>query len=156
MNKFVKFSVIFVLVFGVCVYLFFEASPPKEAGLIHRFNENRATFEQLRGMLQADPYLSRREEYSPPEKIEKYHALLKVVGSPSVWVDGRGTNADLFFMVWGWGFAGETEHLCICWLNQIPTNQITTLDGYRGQRRYPNAVVVYKHIEQQWYLSADW
>ncbi|HEY2328926.1 MAG TPA: hypothetical protein VGI63_03840 [Verrucomicrobiae bacterium] len=159
MKKFVKFSAIvflfFVLAFGVCLS-FFEASPPKEAGLIQKFNENHDTYEQLREMLQTDPYLSRREEYSPPEKIEKYQSLLKVVGSPSVWVDGRGTNADLFFMVWGRGFAGETEHLCICWLNQIPTNQITTLDGYRGQSRYPDTVVVYKHIEQQWYLSADW
>ena len=146
----------FILAFGGCVYLF-EPSPPKEAEVIKKFNDNRATFEQLRDMLQNDHYLSNPGvALSPPEQIEKYQALLKVVGSPSVFQSGRGSNACISFMVWGWGFAGSTEHLCIDWVNEKPTNQIPTLDGYRGQRAYPNTVVVYKHIDQQWYLSADW
>jgi hypothetical protein len=158
-KRLVKFSGItllfFVLALGGLFY-FFEPSPPKEAKLIQTFNNDRVAFEQLREMLQADPNLSRPGEYSPPEKIEKYQSLLKVIGNPSAYVSGKSTNADLDFMVWGWGFAGDTEHLCICWLHEAPTNQIATLDGYRGQSVYPNRIVVYKHIDQQWYLSADW
>ena len=128
-----------------------------DSKMIQKFNKNRAAFEQLREMLQADPNLSNHGvAFSPPEKIERYQSLLKVVGSPSVYVWGRGTNADISFVVWGWGFAGSTEHLCLNWVNKEPTNQISTLDGYQGQRKYPNTVVVYKHIDQRWYLSADW
>jgi len=159
-KKLIKFSAItiffVVLAMGGCFYLF-NPSPPKEAEVIQKFNKNRAIFEQLREMLQKDPNLSNPGvALSPPDKIEKYQSLLKVVGSPSVFQWGRGTNAYISFMVWGWGFAGSTEHLCINWVNEKPTNQIPTLDGYRGQRVYPNTVVVYKHIDQQWYLSADW
>ena len=158
MKKFVKISAIaflfFILALGVGVY--FLSHPPEEAKLIHKFNENRAAFEQLREMLQADPNLSRHGQYSPPEKIEKYQSLLKVVGNPIAYASGKGTNADLSFMVWGWGFAGEAEHLDICWLHERPTNQIATMDGYQGQSDFANRVCVFKHIDQQWYLSVDW
>jgi len=148
---------VFVLAIGGCVYLF-SPSPPKEAEVIKNFNEHRAAFEQLRTLLQADPNLSRHGQAisSPPEEIKQYQSLLTAVGNPNVYVWGKGRKVDVSFMVWGWGFAGNTEHMDLVWVNEQPTNLIPTLDGYRGQRVYPNTVVVYRHIDGQWYLTADW
>ena len=175
MKKLIKFLAItflfVVLAFGGCAY-FVAPRPPKEAKLIQNFNKHRATFEQLRDMLQSDTNLSRfagwgvetRNPFSlgyptgttfPLERFNKYLALIKDVDAMGGWRDD-GTNTDLGILVWGWGWAGDTRHISICWLNEEPTNQIPTLDGYRGQSVYPNTVVVFKHIDQQWYLSADW
>ena len=158
-----------VVAFGGCVY-FFAPRPPKEAKLVENFYKHRATFEQLRDMLQADTNLARVASWGietrkpfflgyppggnfPIERYNEYLTLLKKVGGFAASRD-EGEQSDPSIGVWGW--AGDTRHICICWLDEQPTNQIPTLDGYRGQSVYPNTVLAFKHIDQQWYLRADW
>jgi hypothetical protein len=161
----------FVVAFGGCAY-FFAPRPPKETKLIQNFNDHRATFEQLRDMLQADTNLTRVASWGvetrkpvflgyppggnfPVDRYNKYLALLKEAGGLVATRD-EGEHSDPNIVVWGWGWAGDTKHIGICWLDEEPTNQIDTLDGYKGRNVYPNTVVVYKHINQNWYLWADW
>jgi hypothetical protein len=160
-----------VVAFGGCVY-YFAPRPPKEAKLIQNFNECRADFEQLRDMLKADTNLTRvaswgietrkpfflgkpSEQIFPIDRYNKYLALLKQTGG-FVATRNDGEHSDPNIVIWGWGWAGDTKHISVCWLDEQPTNQITTLDGYKGRSVYPNTVVVYRHIDQNWYLWADW
>jgi hypothetical protein len=108
-------------------------------------------------MLQADTNLSRvaswgvetrkpfflgypSEKDFPTNRFKQYLALLKQVNG-YVGVRSEGDNADAGVVVWGWGFAGNTRHIWILWMNA--TNQISTTGGY------------HKHIDQNWYLTAD-
>jgi hypothetical protein len=144
-----------VLLFAGCVYLL-APRPPKEATLIQNFNGHRIAFEQLRDMLQADTNLSRvaswgvqtrkplflgypSEENFPTNRFHQYLSLLKQVNG-YVGVRDEGDHADVGVIVWAWGFAGDTGHIWIYWMNE--TNQIQTMGGY-------------KHIDQNWYLTAD-
>jgi hypothetical protein len=155
-----------IMAFGGCVYLL-APRPPKEIELVQNFNEHRAAFEQLRNMLQADTNLSRvaswgvethkpfflgypSENNFPTDRFKQYLALLKQANG-YVGVRSEGTNGDPGIMVWGWGFAGNTRHIWICWLDQTPTNQIPTIDRYHGG--YEN--IGFKHIDQNWYLATD-
>jgi hypothetical protein len=150
-------ALLFVVVaFGGCIYCF-APRPPKETKLIQNFNEHRAAFEQLRDMLQADTNLSRvakwgvgtrnpfflgypSEENFPTNRFNQYLVLLKQANG-YVGVRSEGDHADVGVIVWRWGFAGNTRHIWIFWMNA--TNQISTMGGYQ------------KHIDQNWYLTAD-
>jgi hypothetical protein len=155
--------------------LFFYARsaslPPKEVKLIQNFYAHRAAFERLRDMLQADGQVIRLAGWGvattnsvvprvPPEgnfpldRYKEYLALLKQVGGFAATRD-EGQHPDPSIVVWKWGFAGETRHVGICWMDQEPTNQIVTLDGYPGRSRYPNREVVFRHIDSNWYLWTD-
>jgi hypothetical protein len=140
---------------GGCIYCF-APSPPKEAKLIQNFNEHRITFEQLRDMLQADTNLSRvaswgvetrkpfflgypSEKNFPTNRFKQYQAMLKQVDG-SVGVRSEGDHADVSVVVWGWGFAGNTRHFWISWMNEVPTN-------HEG--------VAFKQIDHNWYLVRD-
>jgi hypothetical protein len=177
--KFVKKTIKFlavaflcaVLAFGGCAY-FFAPHPPKEAKLVQNFNEHRATFEKLRGMLQADTNLTRIASWgvetrnpvflgSPPggnfptERFNEYLALLKEAGGLLASRD-EGVDSDPSIVIWAWGWAGDTKHIGICWLDKEPTNQITTFDGYKGRSVYPDRAVVFKRVDRNWYLWNDW
>ncbi len=145
--------------------------PPKESELIQNFNKNRAAFEQLRDMLQADEHLRRvatwgvetREPFYigeasgsrfPTDRYAKYLALLRRVGG-LVASRGEGEHASASVLVWGWGWGGHTRHIGISWTDQVPTNQVATLDGYHGQSAYPNRRVAFRHIDENWYLWTD-
>jgi hypothetical protein len=142
--------------------------PPKETFLIKNFNEHRAAFEQLRDMLLADTNLSRLAEWGvetykpfflgypseqnfPTDRFNKYLALLKEAGGKAASRE-EGKHADPSIVVWGWGWAGNTRHIGICWLDEEPTNQIATLDGYRSRSEYS---VAYRHIDSNWYFWTD-
>lgn len=158
------------MAFGGCIY-YFAPRPPKEAKLIHNFNEHRIAFEQLRDMLQADTNLSRvaswgvetrkpfflgypSEENFPKDRFEQYLALLKQVHG-YVGVRDEGTNGDPGIVVWGWGWAGDSKHIWITWMNEIPTNQIKSLDSYGFRGNYPSRQFAFIHIDQNWYLETD-
>ena len=123
-------------------------------------------------MLQADTNLTRvatwgvetRKPFflgNPPggnfsvARYNKYLALLQKVGGFVASRD-EGEHPDPSIVVWGWGWAGDTKHIGICWKDQLPTNQISTLDGYQGRSAYPNREVVFRHIDQNWYFWVDW
>jgi hypothetical protein len=90
----------------------------------------------------------------PVDRYKEYLALLRQVGG-LVASRSEGQHADPNIVVWGWGFAGDTRHVGICWTDQEPTNQIATLDGYRGGGRYGDRQVVFRHIDAKWYLWTD-
>src|SRR5579862_7440767 len=58
--------------------------------------------------------------------------------------------------VWVWvsGWAGDTRHVDVCWVDQEPTNQVASLDDFykTPKPRSP----VFKRIEGNWYFWADW
>src|SRR5208283_3789079 len=161
---FLPFALLFL---GPCAYVSYTRIPPKEAKLIQNFNEHRATFEQLRDMLLADTNLSRvssryvetykpfflgypSEQNFPTDRFKKYTALLKEAGG-KVATRCEGEHPDPAVVVWGWGWAGTTRHIGICWLDQAPTNQISTLDGYHGRLDE----WAYRHIDSNWYFWTD-
>ena len=123
-----------VLAIGGCIY-FLAPRPPKEAKLIQNFNEHRIAFEQLRDMLQADTNLSRvaswgvetqkpfflgypSEKYFPMKRFNQYLGLLKQANG-YVGVRFEGDQAGVGIIVWGSGFAGDTRHIWISWMNGI-------------------------------------
>jgi hypothetical protein len=157
-----------LLFFGFCFYVFYTRIPPKEASLLQNFNKHRATFEQLRDMLIVDTNLSRvgrwgvqtrkplflgwpLDEDFPKDRFNKYLALLKEAGAKGA-ARGEGEPADPSILVWVWGWAGTTRHIGVCWLNESPTNQVATLDGYIGPSKDS---VAFRHIDSNWYFWTD-
>jgi hypothetical protein len=160
-----------VLAFVAIALLFPHASPPKEKHVIQNFYEHRATFEQLRDMLIEDKKLVRLADWGvqtttsmgtserptgdfPPDRYKQYLTLLKKVGGIGAHRDGNDPPADVCIWVCASGWGGETRHLDICWETRAPTNQIVSLDDfYRTPKpRKP----MFRHIEGNWYLWADW
>ena len=168
---FKRLAIAFLLVIvamGGCI-LYLAPRPPKEAKLIQNFNEQWAVFEQLRDMLMADRYLRRvagwgvdrtkpfflgypSEENYPIERFNQYLSLLKRVDG-KVAYRHEGEHPDPGVVLWAWGWAGNTKHIGICWLDQAPTNQIATLDGYHSQG--PARRAAFKAIDENWYLWSD-
>jgi len=161
-----------IAAFGSSVlYIGITRVPPKESKFVQNFNAHRAAFERLRDMLEADRQLDRLGTWGvvttrtgvaaiPPEgdfpvdRYKEYMALLKQVGG-LVATREEGEHADPSIGVWGWGFAGNTRHIGICWMDQEPANQIATLDGYRSGGHHEDRKVVYRHIDANWYLWTD-
>lgn len=136
--------------------------PPKESKLLQDFYAHRTAFEQLRDMLQAEPHLRRIEDWGvdapstnivAPERYHRYLALLKQTGGQLA-SRNQGQHADPSILLWGWGWAGNSKQLGICWLDESPTNQISSIDHYHGSH-YPNRVVAFRHIDEKWYLWTD-
>jgi hypothetical protein len=145
--------------------------PPKENELLQRFYTHRATFEQLRDMLQADTRLRRvaswgvetrdpfflgypTEANFPIQRFQLYLKLLKEVEG-GVALRNLGEPSDPGVTLWGWGWAGNSKHIGLCWLDPAPTNIIPTLDGYRYRGPYEGRRNAYRHIDQNWYFWTD-
>jgi hypothetical protein len=129
-------------------------------------------FQQLRDMLTADTNLNRigtwgvnmskphfvgypNEQQFPKDRFEKYQSLLNEVGSvTAIRKDSSQSDPAPLFYLWSWGTAVSSRHynIGICWLNQEPTNQIPTLDGYHSHSENGNA---YRHIDSHWYFWTD-
>ena len=153
--KIFKPLVIVFLMFSGFVY-FFVPRPPKEAKLIQNFNEHRIAFEQLRDMFQADTNLrsvaswgiaTRQPQFSgypteqnfPAKRFLQYLALLQQANG-EVGVRSDGNHADVGFLVWRRGFAGDIRHIWIYWMDKSPTNRED---------------ITYKQIDHNWYLVRD-
>jgi hypothetical protein len=161
-----------IAIFGsLLLYIRFASFPPKEANLINNFNQHRATFEQLKDMLIADNDLRRVANWGvettqgiskppngnfPLDRYNQYLALLKQVGG-AIAYRKEGAHPNPSIGVWGSGFAGDTKHVGIRWMDQNPTNQIANLDDHIEQRMHGEEWrVVYIHIDGNWYLWTDW
>jgi hypothetical protein len=128
-------------------------------------------FERLRDMLLADEQVNAiyfrqgvetkdsglphvpSEINFPARRYNEYRALLEEADSAEVFRAGE-RNPGVCIRVWASGFGGDTRHVNICWLQQSPTNQVASLDDfYKTPRpRHP----VFRHIDGNWYLWADW
>ena len=159
---------------GVCglwVYVFPSQKPPDEESLLKDFYSNRAGYERLRDMLLADEHVAGvytrfgvetkssglphppSEVNFPSSRYNEYKALLEQVRSPEVFRRG-GNSSEICISLWGSGFGGDTRHVDLCWLDHTPANQVARLeDFYRTPKpRHP----VFRHIDGNWYLWADW
>lgn len=153
----------------VCWFLF-GGGPPREAKLIRNFHAHRASFESLRDMLQADQQLHRLADWGvdtdkgiskppagefPIDRYNRYLALLKEVGGLGV-SRGEGAHANPTVLLWAAGFGGDSVHVGICWLDQEPARQVTSLDQYYRDHKSPNGSgSIYRRIDGSCYLWTD-
>jgi hypothetical protein len=160
-----------VLVAALGIVLFFPHQPPKEAQVVRDFEAHRATFERLRDMLIEDKDLVRVADWGvettkavgtskppagnfPVDRYNEYLSLLKQIGATGAF-RGRGNPPETVGMlVYASGFAGGTRHMNVCWLAREPENQVSSLDDFYKTPKPRNPV--YRHIEDKWYLWADW
>lgn len=158
----------------VCVILLLPvgSEPPKESKVIENFHAHRAAFERLREMLLEDKEVLRVASWGvetttsvggrsippagdfPVARYNQYLALLKETSGIGAF-RGRGAHPDSISIgVWASGWAADTRHVQICWVEHEPQNQVTSLDDYyqTPKPRRP----VFRHIEGSWYVWADW
>ena len=148
--------------------------PPSENALIANFQAHRSSYERLRLYLQAEAQLDRLASWGiqanrswtsfiPPQgdfprtRFDEYLSLLKEVHGTDVFRT-HGAHSELCVGMWGLGFAGSTEHIAVCWLEDtVPGKQVSSIDNIdwdvgnpTGRRQY-----LYRKIEGDWYLRRD-
>jgi hypothetical protein len=160
-----------VVMWGFLAIVFPSSKPPREKKLIENFYVHRAAFERLRDMLLADEdglavaSWGVETKNSAPHRVEpggdfpinrynEYLALLKQTGGNRAF---RFKQKDLELIgisVWATGWGADTRHIDIYWTDRQPTNQVASLDDYYQtlKPRHP----VFRHIDGNWYLWADW
>lgn len=160
---------------AICALLFLRESNsrPNDEGLIKNFDDRKLAYERLRDLFLADGKVLLVADWGvkmrgsvlsvkPPAaelslaRYEQYLALLKEIGGKVVSRSEAGLPEACIY-VWADGFAGETRHEAVCWLNQPPPGQVARLDeieersaSVRGTR-----TTVYRHVEGNWYLQRD-
>jgi hypothetical protein len=132
------------------------SSAPSDDSLVDRFEANKATYERLRDLLTRDVGLAEvgrsgvRTADSPTWVVppassvsrlqyQQYMDLLKSVGASRA-SRSNGPHPEICIGVWASGWAADTKHKNICWLNDAPT----------GKGRF-----VKIPIESNWYLEED-
>jgi hypothetical protein len=143
--------------------------PPKESKITSSFRAHRGGFEQLRkmllddkdvhlvatwGVLTIDSPISKMppDGDMPIKRYQQYLALLKEIGATSV---GRWENPpETKFLVWGSGFAADTRHVAVAWVDQEPPNTMLSLEAFYRTPKPRN--LAYIHIDGNWYIWADW
>lgn len=160
-----------VLAVGFFAVVFPHKSPPNERQVIQNFYAHRAGFERLRSMLIEDKTLVRvagwgvqtsnamgtRENPTADFPVERYHQYLDVlrqVGGSGASRDQADPPADVCIWIFASGWAGDKRHQDIFWEKETPTNQITSLDDF--YRTPKPRTPVFRHIDENWYLWADW
>lgn len=146
-----------------------SSMPPKESKIIRDFRAHRSEYEQLRKMLLDDKDVHLVATWgiltvdSPISKMpldggmsiqryQQYLTLLKESGALSV---GRWEDPpEIKLLVWGSGFAGDTRHVAVAWLDKEPPNTMISLAAFYETPKPRNPV--YVHIDGNWYIWADW
>ncbi len=164
-------SLILLAIIGI-VYLYISGMPPKESKLIAQFYQHRDAYERLRQMLQADKETISVADWGvettrsgvagsiPPEgdfptaHYNEYLALFKKVNTRIIYRSEGLNSPSVNIAIWGSGFGGDTRHIQLAWLEHTPANQVTSLDDYYRTQQPPHPV--FRHIEGNWYLWADW
>lgn len=158
---------------GALVGLFVLAFPstrrPKEDQLLERFYAHRGACERLRDMLEADETLVEVTSSSvettsgyrglsggnfPIGRRSQYLDLLKQTGARYA-SRSEGKHPDQICIgMWAGGWAGDTRHIELCWLDREPANQVLHLGDY--YKSASGARGAFRHIDERWYLWADW
>ncbi|MGZ4829666.1 MAG: hypothetical protein ACXV78_08480, partial [Candidatus Angelobacter sp.] len=89
----------------------------------------------------------------PAGRYQEYLAVLEETGAMGA-SRAEGVQPEICALVWGSGWAGDTRHVNICWVEHEPEPQVSSLDEYyrTPKPRQP----VFRKIEAHWYLWADW
>jgi hypothetical protein len=136
--------------------------PPQETKLINNFYAHRAAYERLRQMLEEDNQVrnvrtdavATQDPLKPSvDRRNEYMSLLRQVGGDLAIRRGPDHSPTVF--LWGWGWAGCSRNIGISWEQQPPTNQVATLFGYRDPQAPTTGRLYYRHIDENWYLWAD-
>jgi len=153
---------------------YFKNLPPTESSLIANFHAHRSGYEHLKLYLQEDDHLDRVASwgvqtatspivYMPPQgglsrmRFDEYLSLLNEVHGANAY-RSHGPHSELCVGMWGRGFAGSTEHIAVCWLEDtVPGKQVLSIDNpnsdtgnLAGRRHF-----LYRKIEGNWYLERD-
>jgi|SRR5271156_5523231 len=156
---------------GLFVVSMLSGRPPREQKLIQNFNAHSDAYERLREMLVADKQV--RAVYSrfgvetmasgvprvpsdvnfPSTRYDEYRGLLDQIGSTEVFRTGED-GSTICVSVWASGFGGDTRHLDNCWLQTSPVNLVASLSDFYNTAKPRRAAFV--HVEDNWYLWADW
>lgn len=152
----------FLCLFAGCVAVWDYFSPPKEAVFIRNFQAHRGEFERLRTMLEEDNQPARLDlnsdapcpSWLPAARYHEYLKLLQQVHGQSASCDEDDPAAPSV-VLWAEGFAGDSQTVEICWLEEAPTNQVQSLDHYTTMATRYNRIWTYRHIETNWYLRTD-
>jgi hypothetical protein len=149
-----------------------SGKPPQESELIREFYARRSAFEHLRDMLQADRKVLSVSKSGiettesggltkvPPQgdsfsnRYHEYLALLKEAGALGVFRPDGVSSQNVSIGVWASGWGSDTRHVEIAWVERKPDNRVDSLDRYY-QSSAPRSPV-FRHIEGNWYLRADW
>lgn len=173
MKRTAAIILIFIAVLsGVLFCLHSASKPPSDDQLIEDFHTHRMAYEQLREMLASDKKVIRVAKWgvqtvdSPLSKIppdggvsisryEQYLVLMKDTGAIVLYRDtNEGQRSDVEIMVWASGWAGDTRHIAICYVENEPPNEVSSLEEFYKTPKPRNPV--FRHIEGKWYLWADW
>lgn len=86
------------------------------------------------------------------KRFQEYLALLKEIGA--IRVHQRDDPPEVSVGIWSSGFAGETRHVWVCWLEREPSNTTISLEAFykTDKPRTPS----YVHLDGNWYIGADW
>ena len=167
---FIVLPVVAILI-GLFLYVRSSGRPPTEEEMVANFFAHRVAYERLRDMLLADRELLRIAKWGvettesvgvsvppnghfPVDRYREYLVLLKEThGLAASRAQGVHTES-VCVLIWASGWAGDTRHVQICWVDHEPTPQVISLKGYyrAPNPRHP----VFRKIEEHWYLWADW
>jgi len=163
-----------VLAIAICTLLFRESnSPLSDEALIKNFGDRKLAYERLRDLFLADGKILVIADWGvrtagsvltvkPPiaelslARYEQYLTLLKDVGARGLSRSEAGLPEACIY-VWSAGFAADTRHESVCWLNQPPPEQVARLNEIETRSSDANGkrVFVYRHLESNWYLERD-
>ena len=163
------FLVVVACIASLCIIAVVSSTPPRESKIESEFRAQRAVYERVLTMFREDEGVDTVADWgiqtkgsvlsaTPPEggmsaeRYQEYLALLKKIGAGGV---SRGENPlEVRFLVWGSGFGGDTRHVAVCWLESEPSHTMPSLDAfYRTEKPRTPA---YVHIDDKWYIWADW
>jgi hypothetical protein len=158
----------FVALMGLFKFSLSHAGPPRDETLVNTFRGH----EELRNLLQEDKKLRRVASWgfeiwdspivmTPPTaelssaRYQKYMDLLAKVHGLAL-SRSRGDHPDSCIFVWASGWAADTEHIAICWLDHEPEKQPES-DSRQAteERREKHSRFVFEHIEDKWYLQKE-
>lgn len=145
------------------------ARPPSESKLVDNFRAHRAAYERLRDMLKEDQQLLRVGTWGvetidggvsvppkggfPVDRYNDYLTLLREAGGMAA-SRGQGKQPEsISVLVWASGWAADTRHIQVCWMEHAPTNEVSSLHSFYSNSKPHNPV--FKRIESNWYLWAD-
>jgi hypothetical protein len=167
--------ILLVFVAALCalwVSILFRMKPPTDEKLTANFYAHRASYESLRDMLLADQGVQAvyadfgvetkdsglphkpTELNFPVSRYNEYVSLLKLVGSSAAFKTKESQPELLCVGAWAAGWAQDTRHAWVCWTDREPANQVANLDDYYRNPARPHNV--FRHIDGNWYLRADW
>lgn len=173
MKAIATISAVFLVIAVIVLIVHFMSLPPGENALIADFHAHRSTYERLKLDLQADGQVDQVSprgildatssiSHIPPQgglsraRFDEYLSLLNEVHGVAVY--RSHTHANLCVGMWGRGFAGNTEHIAVCWLeDEVPGKQVSSIDNINwdaadsvGKRQF-----FYRKVEGHWYLERD-